>query len=240
MKFLSIPALVLFVLFCSNVYAQTKKPVKPVTYVAKPTLTTGVILKTESDSASYALGMNIAQSLNQDLGNLNTKLIAQGLQDVFDKKPAKFDEATVYAILSAYSSKVLEEKATSKQIEFFDTVKIKPGIKTTANGLQYQVIKEGNGAKPTATDSVTVHYRGTLPDGTEFDNSHERGEPLTIQLGNVIPGWTEGVQLMSVGSKYKFYIPYNLGYGLRGAPPTIPGGSPLIFEIELLDVNKAQ
>lgn len=243
MKISSISFLALCFFITNTVDAQTKKPVKPqpASTIAKPATPQGsVILKTEADSASYALGMNIAQSLNQDLGNLNTKLIAQGLQDVFDKKNPKFDEPTIYSILSAYSSKVLEEKAGEKQKEFFDTVKIKPGIKATASGLQYQVIKEGTGSKPTASDSVTVHYRGTLADGTEFDASYDRDEPLTIQLGNVIPGWTEGVQLMSVGSKYRFYIPYQLGYGLRGAPPTIPGGSPLIFEIELLDVKKGQ
>ena len=232
MKYLSIPAFAFCFLLSADISAQSN-PSQSVSSTAPV-----VNLKTEADSASYALGMNIAQSLNQDLGNLNTKLIAQGLQDVFDKKTPKFDDATIYSILSSYSSKVLEEKAQAKQKEFFDTVTTKPGIKSTASGLQYEVIKQGTGVKPTASDSVTVHYRGTLPDGTEFDASYERGEPLTIQLGNVIPGWTEGVQLMSVGSKYKFYVPYHLGYGLRGAPPTIPGGSPLIFEIELLDVKK--
>lgn len=219
----------------SNVQAQSKTPAKPAATVQKD-----VILKTESDSASYALGMNIAQSLNQDLGDLNTKLVAQGLQDVFDKKPAKFDEAEIYTILSTYSQKVLQQKADVQQKEFFAQNKGKAGITTTASGLQYEVLKQATGAKPTAQDSVTVHYRGMLPDGTEFDASYEREEPLTIPLGSVIPGWTEGVQLMSVGSKYKFYIPYQLGYGLRGAPPAIPGGSPLVFEIELLDIKKAQ
>jgi len=102
--------------------------------------------------------------------------------------------------------------------------------------LQYEVITPGNGPHPMATDTVTVNYRGTLIDGTEFDNSFSRGEPLVIQLNRVIPGWTEGVQLMPVGSKYKFYIPYQLGYGLNGTGP-IPGGSVLIFEVELLKIN---
>jgi len=239
MKFLSVSTLVFCILTVGSIHAQSKQPVKPVVKTTKPVpATSALILKTEADSASYALGMNIAQSLNRDLGNLNTKLIAQGLQDVFDKKPAKFDDGTIYNILSAYSSKVLEENAHAQQKTFFDTIKTKAGIKITESGLHYLVIKEGAGVKPTASDSVTVHYRGTLPDGTEFDASYERNEPLIIQLGNVIPGWTEGLQLMSVGSNYKFYIPYQLGYGLRGAPPTIPGGSPLIFEVELLEVKK--
>lgn len=239
MKYLSVLATAICLFSATNIYAQAKPKPKPVAPGLKTTPAPGqVVLKTEADSASYALGMNIAQSLNQDLGDLNTNLIAQGLKDVFDKKTTRFDDATVYSILNSYSQKVLEQKADTKQKEFFDTIKTKTGIKTTASGLQYEVIKEGTGAKPTASDSVTVHYRGTLPDGTEFDASYERNELLTIMLGNVIPGWTEGVQLMNVGSKYKFYIPYQLGYGLRGAPPTIPGGSPLIFEIELLDVKK--
>ncbi len=233
MKYFFLLAAACLFLF-ANVQAQSKTPAAPAT-VQKD-----VVLKTESDSASYALGMNIAQSLNQDLGDLNTKLVAQGLQDVFDKKPAKFDEAEIYTILSTYSQKVLQQKADVQQKEFFAQNKGKAGITTTASGLQYEVLKQATGAKPTAQDSVTVHYRGMLPDGTEFDASYEREEPLTIPLGSVIPGWTEGVQLMSVGSKYKFYIPYQLGYGLRGAPPAIPGGSPLVFEIELLDIKKAQ
>lgn len=233
MKYFFLLAAACLFLF-ANVLAQSKTPAAPAT-VQKD-----VVLKTESDSASYALGMNIAQSLNQDLGDLNTKLVAQGLQDVFDKKPAKFDEAEIYTILSTYSQKVLQQKADVQQKEFFAQNKGKAGITTTASGLQYEVLKQATGAKPTAQDSVTVHYRGMLPDGTEFDASYEREEPLTIPLGSVIPGWTEGVQLMSVGSKYKFYIPYQLGYGLRGAPPAIPGGSPLVFEIELLDIKKAQ
>lgn len=227
----------------SNAQTKAKTPVKnPATPKQVPISSKPVpVLKNGTDSASYALGMNIAQSLNADLGDLNTNLIAQGLQDVFNKKTPLFSEEAVFSILSAYSEKARETKAQpviKEGEDFLAKNKSKQGVKTTASGLQYEVIKEGTGAKPTANDSVTVHYRGTLPDGTEFDASYDRGEPLTIQLGNVIPGWTEGVQLMSIGSKYKFYIPYQLGYGLRGAPPTIPGGSPLIFEIELLDVKK--
>lgn len=201
------------------------------------------VIKTDADSASYALGTNIAQSLNTDLGDLNTTFIAQGLEDVFNEKPPLFDEPTIFEILSSYSEKIKEQQSQKliKEGEtFLQQNKTKAGVKTTASGLQYEVIKEGTGLKPTAADSVTVHYRGSLLDGTEFDASYDRGEPLTLELDGVIKGWTEGVQLMTVGSKYKFYVPYQLGYGLRGAPPTIPGGSALIFEIELLDVKKTQ
>lgn len=112
-----------------------------------------------------------------------------------------------------------------------------PGVMTTASGLQYKVITEGSGARPTATDTVTVHYRGTLIDGTEFDSSYSRGEPISFPLNGVIAGWTEGLQLMTVGSKYMLYIPSELGYGAQGAGAAIPPNSTLIFEVELLAIN---
>jgi len=120
-------------------------------------------------------------------------------------------------------------------IEFLAENSKKPGIVITPSGLQYEVITEASGPKPDATDTVRVHYRGTLTDGTVFDSSYDRGNPIEFPLNGVIPGWTEGVQLMSVGSKYKFYIPQELGYGPGGAGP-IPPYSVLIFEVELLDI----
>ena len=117
--------------------------------------------------------------------------------------------------------------------------KLRPGVKTTATGLQYEVITEGTGPKPSATDSVTCHYRGVLIHETiPFDDSYSRGQPITFSLKSVIPGWTEGLQLMSVGSKYKLYVPHTLGYGLFDYGP-IPGGSTLVFDVELLDIKKA-
>ena len=122
---------------------------------------------------------------------------------------------------------------------FLEQNKTRPGVKTTASGLQYEVVKEGTGPKPGPTDSVTCNYKGTLINGTEFDNSYTRGEPITFPLNRVIPGWTEALQLMTVGSTYKFYIPYNLAYGVNDNGP-IPGGSALVFQVDLLDVKKAQ
>ncbi len=234
----------LLFLISSASYGQTKAKPKPTPSsqksVATPTAQE-TALKTLADSASYALGTNIAQNLKNDLGDLNTKLLIRAMQDVFNNGKTLLTEEVAYSTLSSYSEKVQKEKSEAvvkAGQAFLEKNKTRPEVKTTASGLQYEVIKEGSGAKPTAADSVTVHYRGTLTDGTEFDASYNRNEPLTVQLGQVIRGWTEGVQLMTVGSKYKFYIPYELGYGLRGAPPTIPGGSTLIFEIELLKIEK--
>ena len=114
----------------------------------------------------------------------------------------------------------------------------RPEVKTTSSGLQYEVITEGKGAKPIPTDIVICHYRGSLLDSTEFDASYNRNQPLEIGVTRVIKGWQEGLQLMPVGSKYKFYIPYQLAYGLNGSPPVIPGGAALIFEVELLEIKK--
>jgi FKBP-type peptidyl-prolyl cis-trans isomerase FklB len=142
--------------------------------------------------------------------------------------------------MGSFMNRMQEEKSKGSIEEgrsFLAKNKTKPGVKTTASGLQYEVIKEGNGVKPVASDSVTCNYKGTLLNGTVFDNSYERGQPVTFALTNVIPGWTEGLQLMSVGAKYKFYIPYTLGYG-AGGYASIPGGAALIFEVDLLDVKK--
>lgn len=219
-------------------FGQTKSSSKSAT-----TATQTIALKTLADSASYALGLNIAGSLNKDMGDINTTLLIKAMQDAFAKKPALLDEDVCYTVLNTYSQKMQESKYKAALDEgniFLADNKKKAGVITTASGLQYEIITQGNGEKPTLKDTVVCHYRGTLLDGTEFDASYNRGEPLTIPIEGVIKGWTEGLQLMPKGAKYKFYIPQELAYGLRGAPPTIPGGSALIFEIELLDVIKAR
>jgi len=140
-------------------------------------------------------------------------------------------------------TKVQSEKvkpAIEEVNKFLAQNKVKDSVKTTASGLQYKILKEGTGIKPTPVDTFVCNYRGTLLNGTEFDASANRGTPLVMAVNQVIPGWTEGLQLMAVGSKYKFWIPYNIGYGVMGNGPKIPGGAMLIFELELLDVKKKQ
>ena len=132
---------------------------------------------------------------------------------------------------------VIRNRNINSNIRILIQNKLKPGVKTTTSGLQYEILRDTLGEKPVATDSVTCNYTGTLVDGTEFDNSYKRGQPITFSLRGVIAGWTEGLQLMSIGSKYKFYVPYQIGYGAFDYGP-IPGGSTLIFEIELLAIKK--
>ena len=200
-------------------------------------------LKTLSDSASYAIGLSVVNFYKQQgVTNLNTTLISKAINDVMSGKKALFDDNVANTVMNNYMNKLQSQKSKPNidaGIAFLAQNKNKSGVKTTASGLQYEVITEGTGPKPGPTDTVVCNYRGTLLNGTQFDNSYDRGQPLVIAANKVITGWTEGLQLMSVGSKYKFYIPYTLGYGASDYGP-IPGGSMLIFEVELLDVKKAK
>ncbi len=232
--------------FCVAAFSQTSKPAaKPATRsAAKPASKTvqQTTLKTITDSASYAIGLGEARFLQQQgITKINSAILAKAIDDIMNKKTPAMSDADCNNAIMTYINRIQKEK--SKDViaageQYLAENKKKPGVKTTPSGLQYEVIREGTGIKPLAADTFVVHYRGTLIDGTEFDASYGRGEPLTYPLNQVVPGWTEGLQLMPVGSKYKFYIPYTLGYGLQGSPPTIPGGATLIFEIELLDVKK--
>jgi FKBP-type peptidyl-prolyl cis-trans isomerase len=194
------------------------------------------------DSASYAMGIRYARHYKeQGVPAINKTLLARAITDAMDAKKPQFDEATANSVITSYMMNIYENKAQPRidaGNAFLKQNKLRPGVKTTATGLQYEVISEGNGQRPTAADSVTVHYKGVLLNETvPFDDSYSRGQPITFALRGVIPGWTEGLQLMTTGSKYKFYIPYNLGYGAFGYGP-IPGGALLVFEVELLDVKK--
>jgi len=200
------------------------------------------ILRTKTDSASYALGLSVAEDLkSRGVKNLNIALLAQAMEDSFNNKTARLNndqrQKAIFAFLEA-AQKDRQASAAAEGRSFLEENKKKPGITTLPSGLQYEVLKAGSGSKPKASDEVTVHYKGTLLNGKQFDSSYDRNEPLAIKLNQVIPGWTEGVQLMPVGSKYRFFLPYQLGYGENGAGQDIPPYSVLIFEIELIKIGK--
>lgn len=214
-------------------------------------------LKTEIDSISYALGINIGTSIKASFDEVDNELLIQGYMNVLDSSNILIENDKVEAILRTYMQKKQietqakqKEEAEKKAEEQFADVKAagekflqenmtKEGVEITESGLQYIVMNEGSGDKPTATSTVKVHYHGTLIDGTVFDSSVDRGEPTQFGVGQVIPGWTEGLQLMSVGSKYKFFIPQDIAYGAfprQGG--VIKPFDALVFEVELLEIVK--
>lgn len=225
-------------LLCAGLFsaAQKKKPNS-----VPPPKPDSLILATLNDSASYAIGVSVASFYReQGIANINTKILCAAVEDVMAKKTPRVDEFTSNAVMNKVMQSAQEEKIKpnlDSGVAFLARNKTRPEVKETASGLQYEVMKEGTGAKPTVSDVVVAHYKGTLVNGTEFESSYSRGEPLEIPLERVIKGWTEGLQLMPIGSKYKFFIPYNLAYGTFDNN-SIPGGSTLIFEIELLDIKK--
>jgi FKBP-type peptidyl-prolyl cis-trans isomerase FkpA len=188
------------------------------------------------EKASYAIGVDFGKRLKmQSMGKVEPAFIAQGIRDGLADTSIFTDEEIQDAIM-AYTTQVKQNIETDNMSFLAENAK-REEVKVTDSGLQYEVLEEADGQKPKASDEVTVHYTGTLIDGTKFDSSVDRGEPATFPLSGVIPGWTEGLQLMSVGSKYKFYIPSELGYGPRGAGNVIPPNATLIFEVELLSIN---
>jgi FKBP-type peptidyl-prolyl cis-trans isomerase FklB len=200
-----------------------------------------VKMKNEKDSLSYTIGLSIGESfVKSELTDLNYELLIQGMKDQRDSMPGmELMEAEQYiqeVMMRKQEAKAENDKKAG--LDFLAANKTKPGVQTTASGLQYKVNQEGTGPKPLATDRVTVHYHGTLIDGTVFDSSVDRGEPASFGLNQVIPGWTEGLQLMSVGSKYTFYIPQELGYGPQGTGPIKPY-STLVFDVELISIDSA-
>jgi FKBP-type peptidyl-prolyl cis-trans isomerase len=200
------------------------------------TTTTAPAFKNLSDSASYAIGLTVANFYKQQgFKNLNTTLIAKAINDIQTNKKPALDETQANEIIMFYLDPELRNRVAAGNA-FLANNKKRTGVQTTASGIQYEVLKDAQGPKPKATDTVVVNYKGTLINGTEFDNSARAGKPIEFPLNRVIRGWTEGLQLMPVGSKYKFYIPYNLAYGLNG-PGQIPGGATLIFEVELLGIK---
>lgn len=189
---------------------------------------------------SYALGLTIGKQL-AGLGatDISIEDFGKAIQDVFSNVKLAVSEEEAQGIINEYlQAKSLEKHKTVKEAgeKFLEENKTKEGIHTLPSGLQYQVLKEGNGKKPKATDKVRCHYEGTLIDGTVFDSSYQRNQPADFPLNGVIKGWTEGVQLMSEGAKYRFFIPYHLAYGENGAGQSIPPYSTLIFDVELIKV----
>lgn len=204
-------------------------------------------LSTEDAKVAYSIGYLTGKTNSEQLPGLDVSAYVSGFKDAYSKKPSALSEDEMKATLTAFKQKKMAEAQAKYQLEasangkkgeaFLATNGKKPGVKTTASGLQYEVLSEGKGAKPVPADTVKVDYEGKLIDGTVFDSSIQRHEPATFQLDQVIPGWTEGLQLMTVGSKYRFTIPAAQAYGEQGAGP-IPPNSVLVFEVTLLDIVK--
>lgn len=193
------------------------------------------------DKISYALGLSMGQQLlSSGVEKLNYADLAKGIEHVLERQQPEIAYTEAQTILNQFFTE-LEQKIAGQAKEagekFLAENAKRPEVKTTPSGLQYEIIEATIGQKPKATDKVKVHYEGTLTDGTVFDSSYKRGEPITFGLNQVIKGWTEGLQLMSIGSKYKLYIPYQLGYGAQGAGAAIPPYAALIFTVELLGIE---
>lgn len=206
-----------------------------------------VTLTNENDSASYALGVLIGQNNKQNLDaspgtkDLNVDILINAFEKQLKGDSSQMDAAKANAMIQKFFEKVSTKEAAKNAEEgktFLEQNKAKEGVITTASGLQYEILKAGEGPKPTADQTVKCHYHGTLIDGKVFDSSVDRGEPATFNVSQVIPGWTEALQLMPVGSKWKLYIPGELAYGERGAGKDIGPNTTLIFEVELLEIVK--
>ncbi len=207
-------------------------------------------LETDDQKLSYVLGMDFGEVIKRIKAdaNIDPALVVRAIADVLAGKTTLLAPQQANEIKQAFSQKMQERLATEHKVQadknrtegeaFLAQNRTKQGVVTTASGLQYEVITPGQGTKPTATDTVTVNYRGTLLDGSEFDSSYKRGKPATFPVDGVIPGWSEALQLMPVGSKYRLFIPADLGYGERGAGRQIGPNATLVFEVELLNLDK--
>ena len=234
------------VLLADQLFAQSKKELQAevqklkaeVEQLKKPK---EVDFNDRHKKASYGIGVLIGSNIKSQGGDsLDAESIAAGLSDIFLNKTLKLDQNEAGMFVQQYMQKAMEKKtskAKEEGIAFLENNKKQEGITVTSSGLQYKKITDGKGKTPLATDKVTVHYVGKLIDGTVFDSSVERGEPATFAANEVIPGWTEALQLMKEGDKWTLFIPSDLAYGERGAPPQILPYATLIFDVELLKVN---
>lgn len=246
-------AFVFVMLISATLFAQSKKEL--ITEVAKLKAETeklkteiadlkkpkDVVITNEHQRASYGLGVLMASNVKGQGGDsLDVEVLNQAIKDFYENKPLKISQQECMPIVQEYmqaaSAKKNESLIKENQL-FLERNKTADGVKTTASGLQYKILSTGAGKAPIATDKVTVHYTGTLIDGTMFDSSVQRGQPSTFALNGVIRGWTEGLQLMHEGDKWIFYIPQEFGYGERGNGRQIPPFSTLVFELELIKVN---
>lgn len=203
-------------------------------------------LTDSEDQVSYMVGRDIGKSLKDLDTDLKREVVFAAIEEVLDDQPSQLSDSVLSEVRSEFTKKLQSDKEAKLQKdvkenkkegeEFLKANKQIPGVEETESGLQYQVLKEGTGATPTKEDQVKVHYHGTLIDGTVFDSSVKRGKPVTFPVGRVIKGWTEALQMMKVGGKYKIYVPPELAYGERGHRPPVGPNMTLIFEIELLDV----
>lgn len=238
----SAPVLTAALLFHGAVFAQ-QPAAKPA-----PKATPAGPLKTQKDKVSYSIGLDIGKNFKNQGIDVDPTVLARGMRDAMAGNKPLLTEDEVQQVMIEFQmtmreqhlkkQQALAEKNAKEGAAFLATNKGKEGVKTTASGLEYKVIQEGTGKTPAPEDTVTAHYRGTLLDGTEFDSSYKRGQPASFPVSGVIPGWTEVLQLMKVGAKYIVWIPSHLGYGERGAGNVIGPNALLIFEIELLDVQK--
>jgi FKBP-type peptidyl-prolyl cis-trans isomerase FklB len=202
-------------------------------------------LKDLKDKVSYSIGLNVGFNMRRQNVDLNQDAFNAGMKDALSGRKPLLTEQEVRETMMAFEKDMQDKRTQTAQRnageaqKFLADNKGKEGVKTTASGLQYKVLNEGNGAQPKSSDTVTVNYRGTLTDGTEFDSSYKRNQPATFPVAGVIKGWAEALQMMKVGSKYQLFIPPDLGYGQNGQG-SIPPNAVLVFEVELLDVKSPQ
>lgn len=238
MKKIEIVSVLVFIVIAMQ--AQNKPANKTVVKPAQKNVTPALQLKTLEDSANYAMGMSVANFYrSQGITKINSAIVTRAINDAINGKQLLLNDMQANSCMMSYLNKqqMVKSKPNIEACDnFLAANKKKQGVTTTPSGLQYEILTQGAGPKPTLTDTVVCHYKGTFLNGTEFDNSYTRGTPAEFALNGVIRGWTEVLQVMPVGSKYKVYVPYQLGYG-SGDYQGIPGGSLLIFDIELLGIK---